>query len=319
MRALVVIVNYRTAGLVEDCLVSLQHEIDPAQDRVVVTDNASGDDSVARLGALLADRGWTSWASIVPLETNGGFAYGNNAAIRPALATDDPPRFVLLLNPDTIVRPGAIAELVRFMHEHPHVGIAGSRLEDPDGTPQRSAFRFPCLWGEVEEGVRFGPLTRLLSRYATAPPPPTAACATDWVAGASMIIRREVLDAIGLLDEAYFMYYEEVDFCRRAARAGWPCWYVPDSRVVHLVGQASGVTDIKRPLKRRPRYWFDSRRRYLLMHHGRLRKLLVDLAWVGSRLAARAMDVVRGRTHSDPPHLIGDYVRYNLLPWSVRS
>ncbi|HEX5244675.1 MAG TPA: glycosyltransferase, partial [Tepidisphaeraceae bacterium] len=105
MRLLVVIVNFRTAPLVIDCLRSLDQpmrELPGA--KVVITDNASGDDSVRLISQAIADSGWSEWAQIIPLETNGGFAWGNNKAIEPALASNDPPEFVLLLNPDTTVR-----------------------------------------------------------------------------------------------------------------------------------------------------------------------------------------------------------------------
>src|SRR5258707_812112 len=106
MNLLIVIVNYQTAGLAIDCLRSLEDEVRGLPEtRVVVTDNASGVGSVARLEAAVRDNGWDGWARVQPLEKNGGFAFGNNAAIRPALASDDPPRYVLLLNPDTVVRP----------------------------------------------------------------------------------------------------------------------------------------------------------------------------------------------------------------------
>src|SRR5262249_8484299 len=161
-----------------------------------------------------------------------------------------------------------------FMKAHPEVGIAGSRLEDPDGTPQRCAFRFPSAASELEEGIRIGFVSRLLQHSVVAPPVRNEAHETDWVAGASMIVRRGVFDEIGLMDDEYFLYFEEVDFCLRARRGGWTCWYVPASRVVHLVGQASGVTDVKRPMKRRPRYWFESRSRYFRRNHGRAYKML---------------------------------------------
>ena len=128
-----------------------------------------------------------------------------------------------------------------------------------------------------------------------------------------MMIRKAVFDRIGLLDEKYFMYYEEVDFCLRANRAGWPCWYVPASRVVHLVGQSSGVTDEKRPKKRRPAYWFESRRRYFLLHFGRLRTFLADSFWVIGHALYKATAPARKVPANDPECLLGDFVRYNFL------
>lgn len=314
MRLLIVIVNYRTAQLAIDCLHSLAPQIDALPGtQVVVTDNASDDDSVERLTTAVHGNGWSNWCSILPLPRNGGFAWGNNEAIRPALASADAPAYVLLLNPDTVARDGAIAALLQFMDAHPQVGIAGSRLEDPDGRVQRSAFRFPGVMSELESGIRLSVVSQALERFVVAPPPPAEACRVDWVAGASMIVRRAVFDRVGLLDDKYFMYYEEVDFCLRANRAGWPCWYVPASRVVHLVGQSSGVTDEKRRKKRRPGYWFESRRRYFRLHSGRLGTLLADSVWVIGRILYRTTVLARKHPPNDPERLLGDFVRYNFL------
>src|SRR5687767_11896345 len=137
MKLLIVIVNYRTPGLLIDCLRSLAPEVAAVPGtQVVITDNNSGDDSLPRLRAEIDANNWNTWVTLKPLPNNAGFAYGNNGAIRPALKSGDKPDYVYLLNPDTIVRPGAIARLVQFMDEHPDVGISGSRCEYADGTPQ---------------------------------------------------------------------------------------------------------------------------------------------------------------------------------------
>ena len=311
---LVVIVNYRTASLTIDCLHSLVSEVRSVPGtRVVVTDNNSGDDSVERIGSAIETEGWGDWASLMPLERNGGFAYGNNAAIRPALQSTNPPIYVLLLNPDTIVRPGALKALVDFMNKHPDVGIAGSRLEDPDGTPQRSSFRFHTVFSELDAGLRLGVVSKLLSKWVVAPPVSDETGPTGWVAGASMMIRREVFEAAGLMDEGYFMYYEEMDFCLQAKRAGWSCWYVPQSHVVHLVGQSSGVTDTKRPPKRLPQYWFDSRRRYFLKNYGWLYTALADAAWTVGFSLWRLRRVLQGKPDQDPPNFLSDFVRNSVF------
>jgi N-acetylglucosaminyl-diphospho-decaprenol L-rhamnosyltransferase len=314
----IVIVNYRTAGLVIDCLRSLVEEVRSLGDcRAVVVDNDSGDGSADRIAAAIAAEGWGTWAEMLPLGHNPGFAGGNNAALRPLFTGPNPPDYVLLLNPDTVVRPGAVRTLAEFLEKHPHVGIAGSRLEDPDGTPQRSAFRFPGVASELEDGLRLGLVSRLLRRRMVAPPVRDDAHPTDWVAGASMLVRREVFEAVGLMDERYFLYFEEVDFCLQARRAGWPCWYVPASRVVHLVGQASGVTDVKRPAKRRPRYWFESRSRYFRRNHGRLYKALSDAAWVCGYALWRARRRLQRKPDTDPPGLLWDFIRFNFLSTEV--
>lgn len=322
MKLLVVIVNYRTVDLTVDCLRSLAPEIAAVVDvaRVVVTDNLSGDDSVPRLRNAIGDNGWAAWATLMPLPANGGFAYGNNAAIRPYLdrPAAERPDYVLLLNPDTIVRPGGVTELVKFMDARPEVGIAGSRLEDPDGTPQASAFRFHSIASEFEHGMRLGPVSRLLSRWRVAPPPSAEACPADWVSGASLIIRRAVLETVGLLDEGYFMYYEEVDLCRRARRAGVACWYVPASRVVHLVGAASGIGDSRKQRKRRPAYWFASRRRYFVRNHGRLYALLADAAYATAFATWRMRRAVQRKPDVDPPKFLTDFVRHSTWGKGLR-
>ena len=311
---LVVIVNYRTPSLTIDSLRSLVSEVQALPGtRVVVTDNNSGDGSVEKIGAAIETEGWGEWASLMPLELNGGFAYGNNAAIRPALHSTNPPPYILLLNPDTIVRPRALQVLVDFMNKHPDVGIAGSRLEDPDETPQRSAFRFHTAFSELDFGLRLGIVSKLLSKWVVAPPVSDETYQTDWVAGASMIIRCEVFEAAGLMDEDYFMYYEEMDFCLQAKKAGWSCWYVPESRVVHLVGQSSGVTDTKRPPKRLPQYLFDSRRRYFIKNYGWLYAALADHAWASGFALWRLRRVIQRKPDNDPPKVFGDFLRNSVL------
>ncbi len=314
-RVNIIIVNYRTPELVIACLRSLAGEVATVGDcRVLVVENGSMDDSAARIGSAIRAENWGGWVELLPLPNNLGFAGGNNAALRLLLPSLRPTDYVLLLNPDTVIRPGAVRALVEFLEQHPGVGIAGSRLEDPDGTPQRSAFRFFSVASEFEGGIRLGLVSRLLRQRLVAPPVRDQAHPTDWVAGASMLVRRAVFADIGLLDEGFFLYYEEVDFCRRARRAGWSCWYVPQSRVVHLVGQSSGVTCANRPAKPLPRYWFDSRRRYFLKNHGRLYLGLADVGWLAGYLLWQCRRVLQRKPSNDPPGLLWDFIRFNFFP-----
>jgi hypothetical protein len=311
MRLLIVIVNYQTADLLIDCLRSLAPQIGDGM-KVVITDNASKDDSVQRIGAAIEANHW-SWCTLMPLDHNGGFAFGNNAAIRPVMAIERPPEFVLLLNPDTVLRDGAIPALMEFMQSHPRCGIAGSRLEDPDGTPQRSAFRFHSIASEFERGVRLGIVTKMLTNKIVAPPVSEVPVKTDWVAGASMIIRKEVFRDIGLMDERYFMYFEEVDFCQAAKRAGWETWYVPASCVVHLVGAASQLSDARKHRNRRPTYWFDSRRRYFVKNHGVIYTALADGMFAIGFAFWRMRRFLQRKQDPDPPKMLGDFLRNSVF------
>lgn len=313
-KLLIVVLNYKTPKLTIDCLRSLESEIPLLpKTQVVVTDNASTNGFVEQIGAAITENHWSDWAELVPPAENGGYALSNNAAIRPLLELNLLIPYVLLLNPNTIVHSGAIQKLLDFMAKHPEVGIASSRLEDMDVTPQRSAFRFPSLCSELDGGLRLDPVTQLLQQWIIAPPVFDTSHPTDWVAEASMMIRREVIDAIGLLDEKYFMYFEEVDFCLRVNTAGWACWYVPDNRVVHSVGQSSRVTDTKCPPKRLPTYWFDSRRRCFLKKHGWRCTALIDITWFSSFTLWRWQRLIQRKPDEDPPKLWSNFLLNSVL------
>lgn len=314
-RLLIVVLNYRTADLTIACLRSLGRELPSLPSaEVVVTDNASGDGSAERIARAIADDAMGDWARCEPLPKNGGYAYGNNAPIRNALRRPQPPEFVLLLNPDTELLPGAIEALLDFMRQHPECGIAGSRLIDEQGQTHCSAFNFPSAWSELDRGIELGLVTRLLAKHTVQRPIPDQPTEVDWVAGASMLVRRDVFETIGLIDEAYFLYFEEVDFLLRAKRAGFRTFYVPDSRVIHHMGASTGVTDEKQPPRRIPTYWFDSRRRYFLKNHGVAHALLADTAFLGGRALRKLRLLVAPKaTRPDPPHMVRDYLQNSVL------
>ena len=295
-----------------DCLRSIEAASDSSAVTAIVVDNASGDGSLDEFRRAIHRRNWDGWVSVCPLERNGGFASGNNAAIRHALAQGNKPDYFMFLNPDTVVLPGAIDTLVQFMDSHPVAGIVGSRLQDAFGTPQASAHNAPSPLGELEGAARLGVLSRMLKRYAVSRPIEDQAQRCDWISGASFMVRPKVFVDVGLLDEGYFLYFEEVDFCMRARNAGWTVWYVPDSRVVHLEG---AVTGIRQTLERRPQYWYDSRRRYFIKHFGVLGLLIADGFFFVGRISLalrRFLKLGSGGPEEDPKRfaldiLCGDF------------
>ncbi len=313
-RVLVAIVNYCTPNLVHDCLKSLEPVVrDRPGTRVVVADNASPDGSGRLIEKTIEKNGWSSWARILLLEKNGGFAYGNNAIIRSW--SDLPPDYCWLINSDTVVRADALEQLLAFVETRPAVGIAGSRLEFHDGRQQVSTFRFPNIVGEFAASApvgRFG--EKLLSSWIVAEPISLEEHECDWVSGASMLVRRQAMDEVGLMDEAFFLYYEETDFCRRAKNLGWQCWFVPKSRVVHLIGASTGVTGVRpgRP-NRRPKYWFSSRRRYFLKNHGRPYAIAADVALITAIGVRQIVEKLRGRESGVPEHFLLDLIRNSTL------
>lgn len=305
MKLLTVIVNYKTAALTLQALEALVPQQREVGGRAVVVENDSGDAEALRQG--IAERFADEDVELVVAPRNGGFGYGNNLAIRPALASDDPPDYVYLLNPDAYPDPGALAKLLTYMDEHPRVGIAGTFVHFPDGAERRSMFRFPTVLGELCHGLRVRVVDKLLHRYVAAPPVPQDNCEAEVVSGASMILRREVLDEVGLFDEDFFLYYEETDLCLRAARAGWGIHYVRDCSVGHVGGAATHLD--KGPI---PRYWFASRRRYFLKNHGRAYMWAANLVWGSSYLTWLTRKTLRGQTEEFRPRRLRDFVTSNL-------
>jgi N-acetylglucosaminyl-diphospho-decaprenol L-rhamnosyltransferase len=311
MKLLVVIANYRVADLTIDCLRSLADEIARVPGtHVAVCENGTGDDSADRIQKAITVNGWNSWCTLKAVSVNLGFTGGNNVILAPALGSKDPPQYVLLLNADTIVRANALKALVDFMEERPDVGIAGSGLEYPDGTPQNSAFRFLSPMSELDSSLNVGVVSRLLRRWVIALPIPKLASEVDWVAGASMIIRREVFGDVGILDEGYYTQYEDIDFCFNARKKGWTVWYVPSSRVTHLVGQSTGLT-VRNP-KRFPPYYFEARRRYFLKNHGVVYAALADAGLIVG-LALWRLRVFFGKKDFTAPHLLRDSIRHSVF------
>ena len=308
---LVVIVNYCTPQDVIDCLEALESEVTSVDALVAVVDNFSPDNSIDDIGSAIKARGWALWVKLIPADENGGFAYGNNLAIRAALKSDSPPRYIHLLNPDTVIEPGALTALNEFMDQNMSVGIAGSRQKIFEGEWNKS-FRFPGLASEVDRGLQLGLFSKLVANRIVSRQMGRENSETEWVSGASMIVRREVFEEIGLMDEKYFLYYEEADFCLNAKRAGWPTWHVVDSVVFHKVGASTGVRS-EGPKQRIPAYVYESRSYYFSKNYGFLFALLVDVAFVLAVCVQRSLSMLTMRDLKVIPFLLRDTLRHGII------
>jgi hypothetical protein len=306
----VVIVTYKSAQLTIQSLRSLESEraISGLNIRAIVVDNASGD--LPTIQQALAPNEWSSWVTLVLAPMNGGFAYGNNLGVQHAYAAATPD-YIYLLNPDAEVRPGAISSLVRFLDVRPDVGIAGSSFEYLDGRDWPIAFRFPTIWSELSQGLYVGLVARLLKKWIVARRMTRITQPTDWICGASMMIRPAVFTAIGGFDENYFLYFEETDFCNRARKAGFSTWYVPESRVMHIMGQSTRITDATLELQRLPAYWFESRRRYFAVSFGVGHAMLIDMV----AFVAGSLGLVKRIAQRRPrvPHYLRDLFKHSIL------
>lgn len=224
----VILVSWNTRQLLLDCLAALPAALGNLNADVWVVDNASSDGSVA------AVRESFPAARLIENKHNVGFAAANNQAIMASAG-----RYALLLNSDTSATPGAIGRLVAFADECPRAGVVGALLLNPDSSFQASYARFPSLHSELLSVTGIGP--RLFGRWYPnrGPSRSQEPQRVDWVQGACMLARRDAIDQAGLMDERYFMYNEEIDWCLRIWRAGWETWYLPTACILHHGGQST--------------------------------------------------------------------------------
>lgn len=304
-RILTVLLNYRTAEMTLRAAEAALTAMAGLDADLVIVDNASGDGSVEAMQAHVAARGWP--VRIIASARNGGFGAGNNIGIRAGMADGGAPDYLYILNSDAFPRPDALGRLVARLEAHPEAGIAGSYIEGEDGAPHVTAFRFPTPWSELEGAARFGPVSRALARHRVPLEIPAESQRVDWLAGASMLLRQRMLDQIGLFDETFFLYFEETDLCRRAARAGFETHYVRDSVVVHIGSVSTGM----KRWRRIPGFWLDSRWHYFNKAFGRGGAILATLAHVAGGLIWRLRRLVQGKPAADPPHFLRDLIAHD--------
>ncbi|MGD9144800.1 MAG: glycosyltransferase family 2 protein [Anaerolineae bacterium] len=247
----IVIVNYNVRDLLRDCLASVYESRGDFNFQVCVVDNGSDDGSAD----MVADE--FPLAQIIRAE-NRGYAAGNNLGLRAfgfrdagsgvrdeAGETSEPthPHYALLLNPDTVLPPSALADMLKFMTEHSGAGVVGPRLVREDGSLDRAcrrSFPTPEVAAYKMSGLsRLFPRSERFGQYNLTYLSPDVTTEVDSVVGAFMLIRGEVLASVGLLDEQFFMYAEDLDLCYRIKEQGWQVWYNSGVTVLHYKGQSS--------------------------------------------------------------------------------
>ncbi len=278
----VVIVSWNVRRLLARCLDTLYADLARTNldAGVWVVDNASTDGTVEMVLARFP---------AVHLRANAenlGFVRGNNLALQEILALDLPPAYVWLLNPDTEVEPGATEALLSALRASPDIGVSGARLLYPDGSHQQSAFRFPGL---LQLAFDLFPLPARLYdtplngrypyRYYQQPEP----FQIDHPLGAAMMVRSVTIAQVGLLDEAFWMYCEEIDWCWRMSRAGWRAVCVPKARVIHHAGRSSGQVRIPSFVA----LWTSRARLYARYHGPFTRRLARAMVRIGMQRRGR--------------------------------
>ena len=251
--------SWNVADYLRLCLESLRAEAGGASSpdlEVIVVDNASADATLDLVRTSFPE------VRILSNQDNLGFTRANNQGM--AVASG---RYVLLINPDAELLPGALGTMVAYLDEHPEVGVLGPQLLNSDGTHQSSRRRFPTLATAFVESTvlqRYFPNSRIVRRYYCADLPPDEIEEVDWLVGACLLVSRRAIEQVGLLDEQFFMYSEELDWCYRMKKVGWRVVYLPEAQVVHHYAKSSSQDLAYQHIR-----FQDSKCRYFAKHHGR--------------------------------------------------
>jgi GT2 family glycosyltransferase len=290
----VVVVSFNTCDLLRDCLTSLYTALQGISNEVFVVDNVSRDGS-----ADMVEREFPS-VHLTRSDVNLGFAAGNNRAF--PLATG---RYVVLLNSDAFVKENALRRSIDYMDADPEIGLGGARLVGADGSWQASARMFPSPLNDFLSlsglAAKF-PKSRFFGRQDNTWADQNQAADTDWVPGAYSIIRRTTLEQVGYFDEQFFLYYEEVDLCRRIKEAGYRIRYWPDVVVVHLGGESSKTVKSLRMSRSGAQLELWRMRSALLYyrkHHGSLAWLCKEMEAVWHRVRTWKNRMSRETAHRE--------------------
>ena len=275
----VVIVSWNVRDLLRRCLNSIlgAPTAAPFGTEIIVVDNASTDGSAEMVRAEFPN------VKLIANRENRGFTAANNQGL--ALGRG---RHMLLLNPDTEVLDNALVTMVRYMDEHPQVGALGPRLQYPDGSLQSSRRRFPTFATALLESTvlqEWWPDNQILHRYYMADTDDDDIQPVDWVVGACLLTRRQVYEQVGGLDEAFFMYSEELDWCRRIKNAGWEIAYLHTAAVIHHEGKSS-----EQVVPARHIHFQSSKVRYFRKHHGALQAGMLRWFLLGTYLYQAARE-----------------------------
>ena len=257
----IVIVSWNVCDFLRSCLSSVPVDQRDLVIEVIVVDSASEDGSAQMI------RDEFPWVRLVSCSENVGFPKGNNIGMRDATG-----RFLLLLNPDTEIIGDALSRMVTYLEENVEVGIVGAQLLDSDGSIQSSRRRFPSIATALFESTWLQPYApkKMMRHYFAEDLPVDSPVEVDWLVGACLMARKEVVDQVGLMDEAFFMYSEELDWCRRIKEQGWRIVYLPQAQIIHHVGRSSEQAVTERHIN-----FQRAKLRYFRKYHGRFPTMLI--------------------------------------------
>ena len=281
----VIIVNWNVRDLLRECLRSIEAGKGGLSLEIIVVDSASSDDSVAMVRSEFPS------VHLIACTENVGFPRGNNLGLQEARGD-----YLLLLNPDTVIVDDALAVLVSYLQVNPDVGVVGPQLLNPDGSVQSSRRRFPTVTtGFFESTWLEGLAPGILRRYYALDLPDAATADVDWLTGACIMVPRSTYEAVGGMDEGYFMYSEELDWCRRIKESGRRVVYYPAAQVIHHVGKSSEQAVTARHIN-----FNQAKLRYFRKYHGRFMVAVLRVFLLAGYAWQIALESVKGLLGSKP-------------------
>lgn len=283
------IINFRTGDLTLQSVRSVLADMDGIDARIVIVDNFSGDGSAEQIADWITDQPEGTPVQLVRSPVNSGFSGGHNQGIAAAEA-----EYYLLLNSDAVLKPGFLCRMLATARAHPETGFVAPLIEYDDGDIQDSCFRFHSPLSELIRAARSSVVTRAFRRYEVSlgtDPDPTE---IRWASFSCILLSDRMIQDIGPMDEGYFLYFEDVEYCFRAHQAGWGILQERDAHAVHFRGGSGPVKTLYKERARLPRYYYSSRTRFFYQAHGWPGLIAANLLWYVGR-AVKHLTRLTGR------------------------
>ncbi|WP_164876156.1 glycosyltransferase family 2 protein [Falsirhodobacter deserti] len=311
----VIVVNYGTADLAVAAVESvLSRTHDRHSVEVHLVDNASPGGDAETLKLAAAQREWGDRVVLWLEDENRGFGRGNNVVLEALNQRATPPDYIFLLNPDASLENDCLTILALFMDENPQVAAAGAQIVRPDVGAVTAAFRFPGMASEFCEGLSIGGVSRLFASRQVALPADLPRQKIGWASGAAVMIRFKAAREVGFFDPDFFLYYEETELMWRLHKAGSEIWFVPEARISHVAGAATGMQGGTHRSKEQPSYWYDSWRLYYVKTLGLSGARRVALARFLGFVVNAGVRTLMGRQVRGPLNFRRDFSRFVLRP-----
>jgi GT2 family glycosyltransferase len=309
-RIAIITVTYNASTFVTDYLQSIEEYLKHSDSIAIIVDNHSTDDTSSVIENYLLTNP-NKQIIFNQLSKNIGFGKGCNHAAK--IAERYSPKYLWILNPDTTINAQSGLQLEKLLNHRPDISFTGSTLVNQKGEPRPGAFRFPKLLNIALSNLRLGILDKIFKNSTTAGPLATTPTKSDWLTGASFMVKTECFIALQGFDPHYFLYFEEVDLFKRAEQLGYEAWSCPDSHVYHISGASTGINKQDEEPKRQPPYWFESRRHYYLSNYNYLYFILADATF----LICHALWLIRAKLqkkiNQTPPHFALDTIYHGQI------